>query len=160
MIRNTRTSEEGSIMLSTFYLILFVSFLTVSLAGIIYNQMMQLKHLSDAYEAKALIEVSGHLLEERLESEDIETAILYYSEGIVKIRKESAEEYSLVATLANEYTSSQRITVTLEVESEERLPGPEMSQPIVTPPVSNDTEKNWEEQEDRHTNERDPGPGE
>ncbi|GEK88755.1 hypothetical protein SAMN04488100_10833 [Alkalibacterium putridalgicola] len=114
-------SEEGSLLLSTFHLLLFISFLILSVTGVVYNQLMQLQQISQSYEAKALIEVSESMLKDRLVWEDVETATLYFSQGHVEILKETDAEYSLVAYLNNRYTSRQRFIVEPDPTLEEIL---------------------------------------
>ncbi|MER2063319.1 MAG: hypothetical protein ABS873_01590 [Alkalibacterium sp.] len=150
MIKKICESEEGSLLLSTFHLLLFITFLVLSLTGIVYNQHMQLNQMSQAYEAKALIEVSRTLLQERLEKEEVDEAVLSFNQGEVTISKVSGYEYRLVATLTNAYVSSQSITIPpvnelgdLEVledsvdsenrESQEGLEGPEEIKGIKNP---------------------------
>lgn len=125
MLKTLRTREEGSLLLSTFHLLFFVSFLILSLTGIVYNQLMQLQQISQAYEAKALIEVSEFLLQEKLEGEEVESATLHFSQGKVAISKDSDTAYSLVATMTNGYTSSQTLSVTPNPGPDEVLVTPE-----------------------------------
>jgi len=112
-------SEEGSLLLSTFHLLFFVSFLILSLTGIIYNQMMQLQQFSQAYEAKALIEMSEAVLQDKLEWEDVEKGTVYFTQGKVDIEKVSDTEYELSARLNNNYTSSQNVIIPLPTKPEE-----------------------------------------
>lgn len=121
MGKKLRTNEEGSLLLSTFHLLLFISFLILSVTGVVYNQLMQLQQISQAYEAKALIEVSESMLKDRRVWEDVETATLYFSQGHVEIVKETDAEYLLVAYLNNRYTSQQRFIVEPDPALEETL---------------------------------------
>lgn len=103
--------EEGSILLSTFHLLLFSSFLIISLTTVMRYQIMQLQQISHSYEAKALIELSADILRERVETDEIETSTLYFNSGSVKINKETASQYTLIATLTNTYTSKATINI-------------------------------------------------
>lgn len=145
MMRQTvRDNEEGSLLLSTFHLLFFISFLIVSLTGIVYNQMMQLQQISQAYEAKALIEVSKSMLREKAKWEDVETATLYFSQGEVVIRKASDTEFILAAKLNNSYTSSQTIAIAFPVEPADRQADPESlgsdDIPLIEQPIEADLE--------------------
>ncbi|WP_091529036.1 hypothetical protein [Alkalibacterium subtropicum] len=111
MDKKLRTNEEGSLLLSTFHLLLFISFLILSVTAIVNNQLMQLHQISQAYEAKALIEVSESLLKDRLVREEVEAATLYFSQGHVEIIKETDTDYSLVAHLTNHYTRRQMLRI-------------------------------------------------
>ncbi|MFO8068433.1 MAG: hypothetical protein R6U02_00315 [Alkalibacterium sp.] len=111
MVNKIRCNDEGSLLLSTFHLLLFISFLILSLTAILQHQMMQLQLISQAYEAKALIEVSEELLRERLDREDVETGTIYFSEGRVDISKETDTRYTLAATMPNHYTSRRSIEI-------------------------------------------------
>lgn len=113
------TEDEGSLLLSTFYLLIFISFLILSLTGIIYNQLTQLQLTSQAYEAKALIEVSQNMLREKDDLDKIERAMLYFKQGEVQIKKLSEREYKLEARLNNAYKSSLTFSIPKEVKTEE-----------------------------------------
>lgn len=114
-----RNNDQGSILLSTFHLLFFMSFLILSLTSVIRNQVMQLQQISQAYEAKALIEVSELLLRERILWEEVETGMVYFKQGSVEITKESDAEYVLVAKLSNGYTSRLTVEIRLAPESDE-----------------------------------------
>ncbi|OJF94305.1 hypothetical protein AX762_07535 [Alkalibacterium sp. 20] len=119
MINKISHNDEGSLLLSTFHLLLFISFLIISLTAILQHQMMQLQQINQSYEAKALIEVSEVFLRERLEWEDIETGTLYFNEGRVDVAKETETLYTLVATMPNHYTSRRSIEISSVEDMEE-----------------------------------------
>ncbi|MDZ7834856.1 MAG: hypothetical protein U5K84_05495 [Alkalibacterium sp.] len=100
-----RGGEEGSILLSTFHLLLFLTFLILALTTVVQNQVMQLRQISHSYEARALIALSEDRLKERLEWHEVETGMIAYSTGNVEIIRESEKTYLLVATLNNSYAS-------------------------------------------------------
>ncbi|GEK91354.1 hypothetical protein [Alkalibacterium kapii] len=119
-VKKTIEQDEGSLLLSTFHLLFFISFLIISLTSIINNQLMQLQLVSRAYEAKAMIEVSQTLLRGKNEWENVETGTIYFSQGEVTIEKKTAGEYELEAKLNNNYTSSQTIFIDKTISKEER----------------------------------------
>lgn len=119
MVNKISQYDEGSILLSTFHLLLFISFLIISLTAILQHQMMQLQQISQSYEAKALIEVSEAFLRERLEWEDVETGTLYFDEGRVDVLKETDTLYTFVATMPNHYTSKRTIEISAIEDLEE-----------------------------------------
>jgi len=106
--------EEGSILLSTFHLLLFLTFLILALTTVVQNQVMQLRQISHSYEARALIALSEDKLREKLESQEVESGTIAYSTGNVEIIREAEKTYLLVATLNNSYTSKSKVEIIRE----------------------------------------------
>ncbi len=116
--------EKGSVLLSTFHLLLFTSFLLISLTSIVRLQVMQLQQIAFSYEAKALIEIGEEILMVEVEKNNIETGRILFREGTVDIKKETESLYTLVATLPNQYTSQSTIEIQPIVEEEIQEPQP------------------------------------
>lgn len=116
--------EKGSVLLSTFHLLLFTSFLLISLTSIVRLQVMQLQQIAFSYEAKALIEIGEEILMVEVEKNNIETGRILFREGTVDIKKETESLYTLVATLPNKYTSQSTIEIQPIVEEEIQEPQP------------------------------------
>ena len=116
--------EKGSVLLSTFHLLLFTSFLLISLTSIVRLQVMQLQQIAFSYEAKALIEIGEEILMVEVEKNNIETGRILFREGTVDIKKETESLYTLVATLPNKYTSQSTIEIQPIVEEEIQEPLP------------------------------------
>lgn len=135
-MRKRGSSDEGSVLLSTFYLLLFMSFLIISLTSIVRLQVLQLQQISQSYEAKALIEMGEAILKEKVEREDVETGKIIFREGVVDVKKETGTTYTLVVTLSNQYTSRSTIDLLLPEDTED-VEGLETDEDII-PDVSGD----------------------
>ena len=148
--------EKGSVLLSTFHLLLFTSFLLISLTSIVRLQVMQLQQIAFSYEAKALIEIGEEILMVEVEKNNIETGRILFREGTVDIKKETESLYTLVATLPNKYTSQSTIEIHPIVEEIVETEEPEKTQPDVSEDELTELEDiQHTESEDEHQEQED-----
>lgn len=98
-------NEEGSVLISTFGLLLFLSFLITSATLVIRHQVIQFNQISTSYEAKAMIEMTEHLFLENQNKEEIKSGVVTFSNGSVTVTEMSERVYLFKATLNNNYTS-------------------------------------------------------
>lgn len=98
-------NEEGSVLISTFGLLLFLSFLITSATLVIRHQVIQFNQISTSYEAKAMIEMTEHLFLENQNKEEIKSGVVTFSNGSVTVTEMSERVYFFKATLNNNYTS-------------------------------------------------------
>lgn len=98
-------NEEGSVLISTFGLLLFLSFLITSATLVIRHQVIQFNQISTSYEAKAMIEMTEHLFLENQNKEEIKSGVVTFSNGSVIVTEMSERVYFFKATLNNNYTS-------------------------------------------------------
>ena len=115
-----KQDDQGSILVSTFALLLFISFLITSASLVIKHQVVQYNLISQTYEAKAMIEMTKQILVDE-DKETISSGSLVFSNGTVTVIQTEDRKYSIEATLDNNFTS--RFVFTLpEAEIEETDP--------------------------------------
>ncbi|GAA0352594.1 hypothetical protein GCM10008932_01970 [Alkalibacterium iburiense] len=101
---NLKQDDQGSILVSTFALLLFISFLITSASLVIKHQVVQYNLISQTYEAKAMIEMTKQILVDE-DNEAISSGSLAFSNGTVTIKQTGERKYSIEATLNNNFTS-------------------------------------------------------
>src|SRR5690554_5731072 len=115
-----KQDDQGSILVSTFALLLFISFLITSTSLVIKHQVIQYNLISQSYEAKAMIEMTKQIMVEE-NNEAIKNGALVFSEGTVTVKQMGDRKYSIEATLDSNYTSRSVFTLP-EAEIEETDP--------------------------------------
>lgn len=115
-----KQDEQGSILVSTFGLLLFLSFLITTATLVIKHQVIQYNLITHTYEAKAMIEMTKQILLEE-DDESIRSGSLSFTNGTVSVKRTHDRRYTIEATLDNNY-KSQSTFVLPEPEIEETDP--------------------------------------
>ena len=106
-------SEQGYLLISTIFFLVFSGLFSHSLIRISGNQIMQLRQFKTAYEAKAAMNMGEVLLEDYMEEENIspKKGKIKTSVGDINIKKKSEINYQLTITLENGEIFSKEIKV-------------------------------------------------
>lgn len=110
-ITNIR-DEQGSSLISTLLLLVFLIFLMTSATTVIRHQMLQYRQTAHSYEAKTLIEMTETILLSEENTKQLK--VVEFNKGRVSVERLSENTYLLQATLTNQYTSKKRIELTPE----------------------------------------------
>lgn len=115
--RNEYRDEQGSTLISTLLLLLFLTFLMTGAATVIKHQVVQYKQTAHSYEAKALIEMTERLL---LNAEDDNyPRHIQFNNGKTVVEQVSEHTYKISARLNSEYTSQKTIELPVKEEVKE-----------------------------------------
>lgn len=113
--------EQGSSLISTLLLLLFLTFLMTASAAVIKNQVVQYRQTGYSYEAKAMIEMTESLIA-REESGTYPTRVTF-DNGRTIVETVSDNRYTIQAKLNNQYTSQKTIVIPVKAE-----PSPEVAE--------------------------------
>jgi len=112
-------NDEGSIIASVVLVITLSSVLLIGLTYILENQVTQYHNIKNVYEAKSMLEVSEHIVNEQTEKEPIVSGgELQFSNGEVQVEILSADQIKMNATLTNGFTSSRYIPIDVKKSKE------------------------------------------
>lgn len=114
---NLKKDEQGSILVSTFGLLLFISFLITTATIVIKHQVIQYNLITHTYEAKAMIEMSKHIILEE-GNEDISEGSLSFSNGTVTVKRTNGRSYTLEAKLDNDFRSQSKLELPEPINEE------------------------------------------
>lgn len=106
-------SEQGYLLISTLFFLMFSGLFSHSIIKISGNQIMQLRQFSTSYHAKGALNMSEELLKTYIEeNNDIpEQGQIKTSIGNVEINKESEELFQLTITLENNQEISKDVSI-------------------------------------------------
>lgn len=113
-------SEHGYLLMSTLFFLVFTGLFTQMLIKISGNHIIQLRQFSEAYQAKAALNMSESILKQYIESnkEAPEKGKITTSIGLVNLQKRSEEEFMLKVTLANGMEYYQYVDIDVPVIEE------------------------------------------
>lgn len=104
-------NEEGSILVSTFALLLFLSFMITTVTGIVYHQAYQLNQISMAYETKAMLQMTSRLIEEEWDKGNLESGQLTFSKGTVTVQRLTKTSVSVQVAHVNGQSRTETLSI-------------------------------------------------
>ncbi|MCC5889652.1 MAG: hypothetical protein JJU01_03715 [Alkalibacterium sp.] len=111
-------SDEGSSLMSTLLLLVFLTVIITSVTGVVKHQIHQYRQTDYSYEAKTLIEMAEVvLLEAEIKDQRFPEKIVF-STGSVTVSRISPSIFQLEAVLHNQYTSKKQVSVDAESTEE------------------------------------------
>lgn len=114
-------SEQGYLLISTLFFLMFSGLFSHSIIKISGNQIMQLRQFSTSYHAKGALNMSEELLRTYIkENNDIpEHGQIKTSIGDVEISKKSEELFQLTITLENNQKISKDVSIEADKSDED-----------------------------------------
>lgn len=126
MIRKERfflLADSGSSLISTLFILVFLSVIVTSVTGVVKHQVLQYRQTAYSYEAKALIEMTTVLIQETDSSNQSYPDKVDFNLGTVTITKIGSSRFMLEAVLTNQYTSRKEISIpkdSLNIKEEDK----------------------------------------
>ncbi len=111
---NHLKDEDGSILVSTVALLLFLSFLITTVSVILTNQVNQLNQMSMAYETKAMLQMTSRLVEDEWDKGFLQSGQLTFSKGTVLVDRQTPE--SVIIRVNHESGQTRTETIYLKGE--------------------------------------------
>lgn len=103
--------DSGSSLISTLFILVFLSVIVTSVTGVVKHQVLQYRQTAYSYEAKALIEMTTVLIQETDSSNQSYPDKVDFNSGTVTITKIGSSRFMLEAVLTNQYTSRKEISI-------------------------------------------------
>lgn len=105
------TTDAGSSLISTLFIMMFLSFIFISVAGVVKHQIHQYRQTTYSYEAKTLIEMTEILIIEADSQDDSYPEKIDFTSGKVNITKIDVSHFLIEAVLDNQYTSRKEVVL-------------------------------------------------
>lgn len=103
------SSDEGSSLVSTLLLLVFLSVIITSVTGAVKHQIHQYKQTAYSYESNTLIEMTEVILRETENPDEHFPRKIVFSTGEVRVSRKAVNLFQLEAVLHNQYTSKKQV---------------------------------------------------
>lgn len=127
-IGSTASEEAGGTLLSTLFLSLFLALFISSAALVLKHQSLQFRQAANAYEAKAMIEMTEVFIITAEKKGQSSPREVEFRQGKTTVSPLSGDRYQITAMLYSGYTSRKTVTLyqSLRQESHEEDTGEEL----------------------------------